>query len=72
MNNPDSFVHMSKGVIIGEKIAPNAREFFPGPGRYTMFVTYLSPVSRAFTTIAKAVVTEDGAFAAPAIGMVIT
>lgn len=63
---------MFKGMIVGEKITARAPEFFPGPARYTIFVGYLSPVPRAFTTVPKAVVTEDGAFAARPITVTIT
>ena len=72
LNDPAWFIHMSRGAIVGEKGSFRAREFFPEPGTFTIFVGYLSPVPREFTHLVRAVVTEDGVFNAPPISVTVT
>jgi hypothetical protein len=72
LSRPESFVRMYKGMLVGETLRQRASDFFPKRGAFTVRVSYLSPVPKAYTSIANAIVEEDGSFAAAPISVTVT
>ena len=72
LNRTESFVRMYKGMLVGETLHQPANYFFAKRGTFIVRVSYLSPVPRAYTSIANAIVEEDGTFTAAPISVTVT
>jgi len=71
LNDVRNFVRMYPGMIVGDTREFDAKEFFPKPGVYRVFVGYLSPVSRAVTRVEDALVSDGGMINARAFSMTV-
>lgn len=72
LSRPESFVRMYKGMLAGETLRQTTSEFFPRRGVFTVQVSYISPVPKAYTNIPNAIVEEDGRFVAAPLSVTVT